>query len=420
MPRERTSRCGTSSADISVTEPKYTSARRPSDTNTTSRRGILFVSHWSGSGGAEKALYEIIEHAHLHLRIPCACVVPWRGSLYRNLRSIGVRCFVLPYRWWCGEGIPRWKRFGRTLLSLLLAPVLAAIVLATRSTVVYSNTYTVPIGAMAALLTRRPHVWHVHEMFGNRTFDLGEHVSKVMMARLTTLMIAPSDAVRDFYSPFIGTHKLTRIHNAIRLRSRASEDNDTAPVPGRMVIVGAVNRQKGQLEAVLGLSELVDRGRDADLHIVGDVDQPAYKQVLDQVIERRGLQQRVKFTGLLSNPVPEVLSAQVVLVCAQGEAFGRATVEAMLLSRPIVAASSGATLELVEEGVNGLLYEPGDVMQLANQVERLLDDPALVSELTRRARSKATKEFGFDRFSREWLEVVDRAVFGAAGRTPRP
>jgi glycosyltransferase involved in cell wall biosynthesis len=95
------------------------------------------------------------------------------------------------------------------------------------------------------------------------------------------------------------------------------------------------------------------------------------------------------------------------------EAFGRATVEAMKLGRPVVGAASGGTLELVRDGWSGLLYKPGDTAALAERVERLDRDRAFLRELAANARSWATATFTTERFTNSLM-----AVFDAVSRRP--
>jgi glycosyltransferase involved in cell wall biosynthesis len=371
---------------------------------------IAFVSHWSGSGGAEKALFEIVEHTHRIHGIPCICFVNWRGSLYRNLKSIGVRCYVIPYRWWCGEDLPPWKTLGRTIFNLPMALVLAALVVFERCTLVYTNTSTINVGALAAFITRRPHVWHMHELFGSRRFDLGERYSTALMDRLSSKVIVPSDVVADFYSQFVARQKIVRIYNAVKSTASLEAAKSVKHIPGRLVSVGAVNPQKGHDDAVRAVRLLLNRGLDVSLHIVGDIDQPKFKAHLDSIAKELGISSRVTFTGLLRDPFPEMQAAEVVLMCARGEAFGRVTAEAMLMRRPVVAASSGANPEIVAHGHTGLLYSPGSIDQLVEAVELLLRRPALAELLASNATDFAESNFTLERFCSEWLETMRAAT----------
>lgn len=370
---------------------------------------ILFVSHWSGSGGAEKSVFELIEQARGVLGIPCACVVNRRGSLYQKLREIGVPCYIVPYRWWVGENIPRWKRIVRTLVNIPMTLAIAGLILWTRTSIVYTNTYTVCVGAFAAALTRKRHIWHIRELFENNTFDLGERLSTRLIDLLSDRVIVVSDAVAQKYSEFVAPHKIVRIHNALGI---AKLDERTSLFePGRLVTVGYLKESKGHEDAIRAVRILVDHGFNVNLHVVGDGDDATFKDRLKRLAHDLGIEDRVLFTGQLRDPLAEMRAAEVVLMCSRAEAFGRVTVEAMLMGRPVVAAAGGATPEIVKHGLNGLLYEPGEAAAAAHAVESLLLDHETSNRLARSARTAAVLYFGFDRYLSEWLSVLDSLWF---------
>ena len=368
---------------------------------------ILFLSHWSGSGGAEKSLFELIEFAHRVAGIPCACVVNRRGSLYDKLRAANVPCYIVPYRWWVGEGLPRWKRMFRSLFNIPMTLAVAGIILMTRSTLVYTNTYTICVGAFAAKLTGRRHIWHIRELFENNTFDFGEALSKRLIDRLSDRVIVVSEAVAQKYAEFVAPYKIIRIYNALREASRDHSPKTSTPESGRLVTVGYLKESKGHQDAIRTVKILVDRGFDVNLHVVGDGDNEEFKQHLRHLAQELGIADRVSFTGQLEDPRQEMQAAEVVLMCSRAEAFGRVTIEAMLMGKPIVAAAGGATPEIIEHGRSGLLYEPGNPEAAAEAVRSLLLDRETAAQLARYARTTALLYYTFDRYFAEWLPVLD-------------
>jgi len=94
-------------------------------------------------------------------------------------------------------------------------------------------------------------------------------------------------------------------------------------------------------------------------------------------------------------------------MCSRAEAFGRVTIEAMLMGKPIVAAAGGATPEIIEHGRSGLLYEPGNPEAAAEAVRSLLLDRETAAQLARYARTTALLYYTFDRYFAEWLPVLD-------------
>jgi glycosyltransferase involved in cell wall biosynthesis len=90
------------------------------------------------------------------------------------------------------------------------------------------------------------------------------------------------------------------------------------------------------------------------------------------------------------------------------ETFGLVGAEAMSHGIPVVASRRGALPELIDDGVNGFLFEPGDPRDLARKVTRLWEDPALCRRFGQAARAKAASQWNpFSHFERTQA-VYDR------------
>ena len=82
------------------------------------------------------------------------------------------------------------------------------------------------------------------------------------------------------------------------------------------------------------------------------------------------------------------------------------TAEAMATGSPVVAPRTGGVTDLIEDGRNGLLFEPGDAADLARQVGRLLDDAELAARLGEMAQRDVT-----ERFSESRVAGLTRALY---------
>ncbi len=94
--------------------------------------------------------------------------------------------------------------------------------------------------------------------------------------------------------------------------------------------------------------------------------------------------------------IPEVLAASdvVALPSRFGEGCPNAVLEAMAAGKPVVAARSGGTPEVVADGETGILHGPGDVAALAEALGRLASDPALRKRLGEAGRARAKERHG--------------------------
>jgi glycosyltransferase involved in cell wall biosynthesis len=91
--------------------------------------------------------------------------------------------------------------------------------------------------------------------------------------------------------------------------------------------------------------------------------------------------------------VRQVYAAADVVVhpALHPEGFARVIVEAQLAGVPVVATRTGAAIELIEEGITGLLVPPSDPLALHAAVNALLSDPVAARALSARARSAAAR-----------------------------
>jgi glycosyltransferase involved in cell wall biosynthesis len=85
---------------------------------------------------------------------------------------------------------------------------------------------------------------------------------------------------------------------------------------------------------------------------------------------------------------------QVVCLTSHTEGTPNVVLEAMAAGRPVVATRVGGVPELIADGINGLLVEPGDVEGLARAITRLLNDPDLAQRLASAGQQMVKQKYG--------------------------
>ena len=154
------------------------------------------------------------------------------------------------------------------------------------------------------------------------------------------------------------------------------------------------------------MATLVNLGLDIELVIVGD-GLPKNERCLKHLVKVKGIEANVRFTGYVSDPTPIINTADALLVCSTNEAFGRVTVEGMLAGKPVIGARSGATGELIEEGVNGLLYAPGDDKDLAEKIRYLVENSDAKTQLGSNGRAWSTSTFRREDYGNRVLHLLN-------------
>jgi glycogen(starch) synthase len=154
----------------------------------------------------------------------------------------------------------------------------------------------------------------------------------------------------------------------------------------RVLFVGRMVRQKG----VHVLAEAAARLRTPGAQMVFVGDGPERARV-ERDAERLGLADRVHVTGFVPHDqVPGFLAhADLLVLPSLYEELGTVLVEAMHAGIPAVASRTGGIPEVVQDGVTGLLVEPGDPGALARAIDTVLANPALAASMGANARARA-------------------------------
>lgn len=269
--------------------------------------------------------------------------------------------------------------------------------------------------AFANRTLRVPFVSTVHG------FNSVNAYSKIMTAGQR--VICPSTAVADFIRAHYHTPQ-----EKIRLIPRGIDPQQFDPgrldlafmaefrkkhgLEGRFVAlgVGRITQLKGY--EVLIRATALARGRLPQIMtvIVGGVEaaRAEYERGLHQLVDTLGLQQHVVFAGSQSK-LAEIYTCGNVLVSSnpsKPESFGRAMAEALSMGCPVIATRFGGAVDIVKEGLNGWLVEPGDAAQLADRLVQ-------VSQTTYTGlREDALARFSLDAMVTRTLAVYEEVLHG--------
>ena len=361
---------------------------------------VAFVSHESavGGGGAERFLLELVTELRKAECCEVVVVVPRPGEFGARLQAAEIPVVFADHGWWCtsspisGRRSPLVATRQGLRLARRLGPwsrnMIHALQHDVAPDVICSNTAVIPTGALAAARMHSPHVWLVHE-FGNADhgfrFFLGNPVSKWLIGASSAVVVCSSNALAHDLSSYVPDRKLSVVPYGIETPLGSPITSPSGAEPLRLVLVGRPTPSKGQADAIHALGITRGRGVNARLRLVGVSADEAYGSELRELTRTVGVADAVEIPGYCEDNVAEIDRAHVGLMCSRAEAFGRVTVEYQRRGRPVIGTRSGATPDLVQDGMTGLLYQPGDTSGFADQIQRLAQEPALLAQLSRRA-----------------------------------
>jgi glycosyltransferase involved in cell wall biosynthesis len=354
----------------------------------------------------------------------------------RALAERGNAVAVFP---WTGDAVERYASFasvevlGYEPLTLPRAPGealaaarglavggarLAAALRRARPSVVVVATTVVPAALLAARAAAVPSVLYAAEIHDkgferSRTRAVSARLLLAAEERLASAVVACSRAVAaalrraDVVYPGIDA--------AAEAPSRAEARAALGLAADAFVVasIGNVTAGRGQDVLVRAVAALAGR---VECLVAGaphrrPIDR-AYRDELASLVDRLGVQDRVRLLGYVPDPAPVLAAADVVVNPARfNEPFGRVGVEAVIARRPVVATRVGAVHEVL--GGLAVLVDPDDPGALADGIARVRESPPDERTLEARRR-EASRRFSIERQTGRFVEIV-LAAAGATG-----
>jgi glycosyltransferase involved in cell wall biosynthesis len=195
--------------------------------------------------------------------------------------------------------------------------------------------------------------------------------------------------------------------DGMKFRSEMGFSADTPIIAN----IGMIRSDKGQMKLMRAALMVLEQRPDARFIFVGQGTGDRWREKkLRQAIYDSGLENKIIMLGYRWD-TPDILAAANMVVIASlcTEASPIVLREAFASGRPLVATEIGDIPEIVENGENGLMVEPGDSKALADAIMTFLSDPALAERCATNALQYAREHFCFDRMMRRKLDV-DQAL----------
>jgi len=170
----------------------------------------------------------------------------------------------------------------------------------------------------------------------------------------------------------------------------------------KILSCGRMRRQKGFSYLIEALADLPSK---TTLELVGDG--PLRKE-LGALTKRLGLQERVTFTGWLSQEklIKRYRQADIFVLPSVDEGMPNVLLEAMACGLPVVATNVAGSCELVRPGVNGLLVQPRDKRGLREAIEKVLGDK---SRMGKESQARAAR-YSWSKVAQRYLKICRQAV----------
>jgi len=278
-------------------------------------------------------------------------------------------------------------------------------------------------GLTARLLQRRPAVL----LTEHRRPD-PDHPSRRrivvnrMLLEARDRIVAASSSIRRalIYNEGLPPEQIEVIYDGIELAPTAGEGPGARALRQELGVgaddllilqVAPPGPQSDQTLALRALQRVVGHRPEAHLALVGGRPEVAS---IGELAGQQGLGPHVHRLDPRADLAQLLAAADLVLLTGPGEDDPQPLARTLAAGRPVVATRTGSVGEIVDDGICGLLADPGDDATLAAHILRLGADPALRQQMGRRGRqraealfSEATMAAQYDRIYREMIEAAE-------------
>ncbi|MBN3907145.1 MAG: glycosyltransferase family 4 protein [Nostoc sp. NMS1] len=301
-----------------------------------------------------------------------------------------------------------------------LAPLITKVIKKVREyDLIYANTQkALVVGALASFFSRRPLVYHLHDILSIEHFSQTNLRIAINLAnRCASLVIANSQASKTAFIQAGGRSDIIEVvYNGFDpkiYRTNESEINKLQQELGLQgkFVVGHFSRLAPWKGQHILIDAIAKCPQEVTVILVGDAlfgEQDYVKQLQQQVADLE-LENRVKFLGFRSD-IPQLMATcdLVAHTSTSPEPFGRVIVEAMLCGKPVVAAKAGGVMELVEHGLNGFLVTPGEPQELAQVIITCLQETEITATIANNARTSASRRFDVATINQQIAQLLSQ------------
>jgi glycosyltransferase involved in cell wall biosynthesis len=226
-------------------------------------------------------------------------------------------------------------------------------------------------------------------------------------------VVAISQAQKRLWVRLTGSEeRLVVVRNAVLRDEFAPAQTWQQRSEVRLVTISRLVGYKRVADVVEAVARLKSKGTLCRLDVFGEGPE---RPKLNLLATSLGVGDRITLHGTV--PHATVLShlaqMDILVHASEDEPFGLAVLEGMASWLPVVAAAADGPREILDEGVTGFLYPPGNIEALTGYLEQLAANPGLRRRLGEAGRSRAENEFSWERHMREmfaiWHAALDRS-----------
>lgn len=375
---------------------------------------ILVFAHDSSLYGASQSLLTALLGLVKKKDRKVLVLLPYPGKIQEAFSAAGIECIIIPFPR-CVElkgrvnsvskRIKHAYKYFRKFSNVL--PLIKNVVSEFKPDVIYTNTSAVSIGYYTAKKFNIPHVWHVREFAGMDFLYYPTHYHIAKAIAKSTSSIFYSNALRSSWLGMVVKNGAV-VNNGIFDSTMEHYLPRRSPTKElRIGLLGSILPVKGQEIAIRALPIVLKQVPHCMLLIYGDFVDQTYGVHLRMLVQSLKISDKILFKEFISDKNMLYSNIDVLLNCTVSDGFGRTVVEGMIHGVPVIATNAGGVNEVIENKVNGLVYN-STPESLAASIIELANNPDLYNRLSVNGIDSA-KKYSISKYQ----EGVDKVLFEA-------
>lgn len=280
------------------------------------------------------------------------------------------------------------------------------------------------VGSLAAWLTRVPFVYHVHSptsrdstnLWRNRINDWNE---RFCARRADSLIVVSNSLGRHMRLQGYAESAISVVSNGVPVP--ATQRAATLPHGDWTVGAVALFRPRKGLEVLLdAIALLAEQEMVVNLRAVGPFESKMYQEEIMHHVARLGIADQIEWIDF-TDDVPSELARMDLFALPSlfGEGLPMVVLEAMATGLPVVGSRVEGVPEAIDDGVSGLLVEPGDPVDLAEKIRQVVAGELNWQELRENAMQKHLNAFSEGSMAAGVAKVYRNVLAESAARSAR-
>lgn len=375
---------------------------------------VCFFTHLPNLSGANRSLLDMLDGMDRDLVDPFV-IISAHGPIEEQLKRRKIR-YVVSFYSPATNSDNKIKNLGKCFLNTSVLYRCAVnnikrILMKEKIEILHNNSYIVGVGMQAAYELKIPYICHIRDFIWedhHRIFYSPE--KQKFLLQKATIVLAITEAVKRKFQPQSDS-EIVVLNDGIKtdeyklsLTKRFEGEKIT------ILMAGRIAPGKGQLQAIKAIEELQVRGyRNIRLLVVGGIGDKKYNRELYSYVEDNQLD-NVEFITFTNDLYEIRRFCDIGLTCSKAEALGRVTIENMLSSMLVIGSNTAGTLEIIQSGKTGYIYQHDSYIDLADRIEKAMKSPNESNRIIENGYKKALNNYDHRVYSEKIIDIYKKIL----------